>query len=66
MQPGDRALAQAAKIARRIDPKTADIDNLATKPSRMRWRTYKRLEERHGEQLDLWGAELAKRLGFRI
>ncbi len=66
MQPADRALAQGGKVARRIDPNATEIDELAAKPKRMRWRTYLRLEERHGEQLDIWDAELAKRLGFRI
>jgi hypothetical protein len=66
MQRGDRALAQAAKIARRVDPQTADIDELADKPSRMRWKTYCYFEERHADQMDRWAAELMARLGFRI
>jgi hypothetical protein len=63
MQPKHRALAQAAKLARRIDPSAAAIEGLAPKPPRMRWRTYERLGERHARQLDRWAAVIAKRRG---
>ena len=66
MQRGDRALAQAAKIARRIDPKTLDIDEMPEKPPRMRWRTYHRLAERHADHMDRWAEGLMARLGIRL
>lgn len=59
MRRGERALAQAAKIVRRIDPQTTEIDELAPKPRRMRWVTYRRLGERHAEQIAKWEAEFA-------
>jgi len=62
MGRGDRALAQAAKIARRIEPGTAEIDDLAPKPRRMRWATYQQLEKRHSDQMNRWTAEFVGRL----
>jgi hypothetical protein len=62
MQPRQRALAQAAKLVRRIDPDAMAIDGLAPKPPRMRWRTYERLGERHARQMDRWAAELIAQL----
>jgi hypothetical protein len=67
-QPADRAMDQAAKIAKRLDPVEGHllaIEEFPLKPPRMRWSTYWRLEERHGKQRDRWTIEFMKALGLR-
>jgi hypothetical protein len=63
-QPADRAMAQAEKIAKRLDPVGGHllaIEEFPLKPPRMRWSTYWRLEERHGRQRHRWTMELRRR-----
>jgi hypothetical protein len=67
-QPADRAMDQAAKIAKRLDPVEGHllaIEDFPLKPPRMRWSTYWRLEKRHGKQRDRWTIEFMKVLGAR-
>ena len=67
-QPPDRAMDQAGKLCQRLDPVAGHllpIEEFPLKPSRMRWKTYRRLEKRHGKQRQRWTMELMKR-GVRI
>jgi hypothetical protein len=67
-QPADRAMDQAAKIAKRLDPVEGHllaIEDFPLKPPRMRWSTYWKLEQRHGRQRDRWTIEFMKVLGLR-
>jgi hypothetical protein len=63
-QPADRATEQAEKLCQRLDPVKGHllpIEEFPLKPLRMRWRTYYRLEKRHGRQHARWRMELLKR-----
>jgi hypothetical protein len=59
-QPPDRAMEQAEKLCQRLDP-VVSIDEFPLKPSRMRWKTYRRLEKRHGKQRHRLTMELRRR-----
>jgi hypothetical protein len=65
----DRADTQANKLALKIcggDRTLCDGDEFPPKPKRMRWATYRGLEERFYHLKDLWAVGLIKRLGIGL
>ncbi|RPI32969.1 MAG: hypothetical protein EHM67_15790 [Hyphomicrobiaceae bacterium] len=58
----DRTLHAIGKIARKIDPETAEMD-LPDKPPGMHWSRYNRLAECFEHQSDVWTIATMRRLG---
>ena len=64
-QPFERALVQADRIRKRLQSDGAsDADDFPPKPKRMRWTTYRRLEERHDNLQGRWLRGALTRLGL--
>jgi hypothetical protein len=64
-----RAISQADKLAMRMAGGRRELfdgDEFPKKPKRMRWATYRRIEERFYQLKDLWAAGLIKRLGIGL